>query len=500
LSQHLFAVEWLVGGLVMRAVLAFSLLLASTSLSSAEVGQDCRSADPAKAISGCTIFLQQSGSSKADQAFAHILRADAFVTQGQFDAAVKDLEKAFQLAPNSASGLMVRGRLHFRRAEYKKALADVDAVLRQTPNAVSARRLRGIVQMELTNYSEAKKDFDWVIANSPTDATALANRGRLHRLQNNNDLSLADLDRAVTLSPKWTWPLLQRADTYQLKGDYQRAIADYDRVLAITPNDADVQRRRTAAMALLKPGAATAPQSPSPPANVEQALQQARWMLDRNDAAGAYRITNELLKSNPGLADAYLLRGRAFHLERMYTQAIEDLSKYVGMKPTDVAGYYMRGLVHADLGRSAEAMADANEIGRLAPTDTRGQNLRGWTHLIAERHAQAEEEFSAAIKIRPSDLLHVNRAMARMELGRYGDAEADLRDAYALNARSARVLATKGQLLVRTGRIEEGEASFRDALAIDPNYVTARVGQQALYAAQALKQLKHLPRSAAVSK
>jgi len=82
--------------------------------------------------------------------------------------------------------------------------------------------------------------------------------------------------------------------------------------------------------------------------------------------------------------------------------------------------------------------------------------------------------------------------MARMELGRYGDAEADLRDAYALNARSARVLATKGQLLVRTGRIEEGEASFRDALAIDPNYVTARVGQQALYAAQALKQLKDL--------
>src|SRR5262245_50948195 len=355
----------------MRLSIALTAFLLSTVAALAEVSPDCRSVDPSKAISGCTIFLQNSGTSKADQAFAYALRADAFITQNQFDAAAKDLEKSFQLVPNSTPGLTVRGRLHLRRSDFKRALADVDAALRQTPNSVPARRLRGIVQLESTNYVEAKKDLDWVIASNPTDATALANRGKLYRLQGNNDLALADLDRAVALSPRATWPLLQRADTYQLKGDYQRAIADYDQVLAITPNDAEVQRRRTAAMALLKPGSAptAAPSRPAPtpggpaatpsqpaPApgsqqattgapNVEQSLRQARSELERSDAVAAHRITTELLKTNPNLADAYLLRGRAFYQERLFAQAMEDLNKYVGLKPSDATGYYVRGLV-----------------------------------------------------------------------------------------------------------------------------------------------------------
>src|SRR4029453_2952015 len=291
----------------MRLLIAFSAFLLSTVAALAEVSADCRSPDPTKAISGCTVFLQNSGTSRGDQAFAYSLRADAFISQNQFEAAAKDLEKAFQVAPNNTPALIVRGRLHYRRADHRRALVDLDAAVRQTPSSVGARRLRGIVQMELTNYDEAKKDLDWVIANNPSDAMALGNRGRLHRLQGNNHPSLSDLDRAVALAPRTTYHLLQRADTYQLKGDYQRAVADYDQVLAITPNDADVQRRRTAAMALLKPGAGTTatPSSPQPapsnqqagagapkaPTNAptpEQSLQQARTMVDRGDAVGAH--------------------------------------------------------------------------------------------------------------------------------------------------------------------------------------------------------------------
>lgn len=498
----------------MRLLIAFSAFLLSTLTATiaarAEVSADCRSPDPTKAISGCTVFLQNTGTSKADQSFAYSLRADAFISQNQLEAAAKDLERALQLVPNNTPALTVRGRLHYRRADHRRALVDLDAAVRQTPNSVSARRLRGIVQMELTNYGEAKKELDWVIANNPSDAMALGNRGRLHRLQGNNDLSLADLDRAVALAPRTTYYLLQRADTYQLKGDYQRAVADYDRVLAITPNDAEVQRRRTAAMALLKPGAGptATPSPPSQPAPApgnqqtagtpkaptgaptpEQSLRQARTMIDRGDAVGAHRITTELLKTDPNLADAYMVRGRAYARERLFTQAIDDFTKYVGLKPSDVTGYYFRGLARADVGRSDDAIADANEVQRLAPTDTRSYHLRGWAHFVVGRNAQADEEYSAGLKVKVSDLLYVNRAMARMELGQYGEAEADLKEAYALNARSARILATRGTLQVRTGQVEQGEASFRDALALDPNYVTARIGQQALFAVRALKQL-----------
>src|SRR5262249_48367669 len=70
----------------MRVLMAFSAFLLSTVTALAEVGADCRSTDPAKAISGCTVFLQNASTSKADQAFAYTLRADAFISQKQFEA------------------------------------------------------------------------------------------------------------------------------------------------------------------------------------------------------------------------------------------------------------------------------------------------------------------------------------------------------------------------------------------------------------------------------
>jgi tetratricopeptide (TPR) repeat protein len=173
----------------------------------------------------------------------------------------------------------------------------------------------------------------------------------------------------------------------------------------------------------------------------------------------------------------------------MYPEALDDLNKYVGLKPSDATGHYLRGLAHANLGHSNEALADADQLQRLAATDTRGHFLRGFTHLLAARYQQADDEYSAGIRMRAHDAMYVNRALARMELGRYADAEADLQQAYAINARNAGIAATKGQLLVRTGRMEQAEASFRDALAIDPSNVTARVGQQALFTVRALKQL-----------
>jgi tetratricopeptide (TPR) repeat protein len=91
--------------------------------------------------------------------------------------------------------------------------------------------------------------------------------------------------------------------------------------------------------------------------------------------------------------------------------------------------------------------------------------------------------------MRANDSLYVNRALARMELGRYADAEADLQQAYAINARNAGIAAIRGQLQVRTARIEQAEASFRDALAIDPSNLAARIGQQALFTVRAMRQL-----------
>ena len=116
--------------------------------------------------------------------------------------------------------------------------------------------------------------------------------------------------------------------------------------------------------------------------------------------------------------------------------------------------------------------------------------MRGLAHARAERYALAVTEYDASIKLRSTwDTAFVNRAVAKMELQQYAAAETDLTQAYKLNAKNARILAVRGQLNARQGKMANAESDFRDALAIDPQNVTARIGQQALIAVHAVEQL-----------
>ena len=93
----------------MRRILTLTVLLLSSTASFAQITDDCRSNDRARVVSGCTISLQNKAASNADKAEALWRRAQVFLEQNQVDAALLDLNKAFELNPKSAD-VLVRTR------------------------------------------------------------------------------------------------------------------------------------------------------------------------------------------------------------------------------------------------------------------------------------------------------------------------------------------------------------------------------------------------------
>ncbi|HEX8091310.1 MAG TPA: tetratricopeptide repeat protein [Blastocatellia bacterium] len=90
------------------------------------------------------------------------------------------------------------------------------------------------------------------------------------------------------------------------------------------------------------------------------------------------------------------------------------------------------------------------------------------------RAERAEAEATQKLAADPKDAAALNsRALARMRLGRYGEAHEDLRRAVSLKPSSAEYQANLGYLLFRVGKPAEAIDAERAALKLDDNHFTA---------------------------
>ncbi|HYP28378.1 MAG TPA: tetratricopeptide repeat protein [Blastocatellia bacterium] len=102
---------------------------------------------------------------------------------------------------------------------------------------------------------------------------------------------------------------------------------------------------------------------------------------------------------------------------------------------------------------------------------------RSHVERFATNEARAEKDeadATARLSKNPNDAGTLNvRARARMQLGRYQEAQEDLRRAVTLNPSNADYLANLGYALYRLGRAADAVAAERAALKLDANNFTA---------------------------
>lgn len=213
---------------------------------------------------------------------------------------------------------------------------------------------------------------------------------------------------------------------------------------------------------LLHTGCSGSPDSP------EVKLERARILMDRDQAAEAVPLLNEVIDATPKDPEARYQRGVAYEsldvlekaladytecltldtertdalnnkavvLARMkrFEEAAAEFSRLVDLDPQGPLAYRNRGLCHFDLKQFDAALADYAKALELDPMEPASWFQRGGVYLALQRYEEAEQDYSKAISIAP-DLAKawMNRGVARYQRGEMALAAEDLKKAQALD-------------------------------------------------------------------
>lgn len=154
-------------------------------------------------------------------------------------------------------------------------------------------------------------------------------------------------------------------------------------------------------------------------------------------------------------------------------------SAEVAAAPENADGWKWLTAAHLNEGRIADAVAVCDEHGKKFAANAALQVHCGGAYARAGRFADAERAFLAAVASNPaSSIAHKNLARFYLGRGRFAEAERAYRASVENELDEVRRHVNRGEMLLRLypDRIDEAEAEYRAALAIEPRFGSAQQG------------------------
>jgi tetratricopeptide (TPR) repeat protein len=163
-------------------------------------------------------------------------RGEASVKSGEFDVAIRDLNRAIRLNPGSALSYAFRGAAWTHTNQYDKAIADLSEAIRLDPNDATFRYARGAVWASKQGYHQAFCDFSEAIRLDRNCVDAYIARAAVWTLKKNYQQAIADCDEAIRFDPKNVSAYYNRGIAWRANGDCKNAIADYTAAIGLDAN------------------------------------------------------------------------------------------------------------------------------------------------------------------------------------------------------------------------------------------------------------------------
>ena len=197
---------------------------------------DCQTSKPLEGIvAACSEIISRFN----DYADAYTVRAWALRERNQPERALSDLNRALELAPNTAATFSQRALTYLRLKDFDKAVADYNKAIELDPRSAEHVNDRGVAYMDLQDYKRAIADFDRAIELDPRYPLPFNNRARAHALgAKDHTRAIADLDRAIQLNPRYGLAYENRGFSQLDLKDIDKAIADFTKAIEFSPRSA----------------------------------------------------------------------------------------------------------------------------------------------------------------------------------------------------------------------------------------------------------------------
>lgn len=176
--------------------------------------------------------------SPEERALRHLDNAYAAANVARYDEALRHLDAAMALIPDSALPYLARGKVYLARADADTLDADrdrdiqlafrsLDSAAAKGPPLMFVYKARGEVNLVAGMYDHAVADVDTALAIGPKSSDLYRLRGLAH-LHADLQQAWIDFDSAMSLDPNDPHAVLGRAVTSVYLGDFGRARLDFD--------------------------------------------------------------------------------------------------------------------------------------------------------------------------------------------------------------------------------------------------------------------------------
>lgn len=185
--------------------------------------------------------------------------------------------------------------------------------------------------------------------------------------------------------------------------------------------------------------------NPSCPACFMARAISEEHMEDYRSAIADY--TELIDEFNNNHQNDFLIKSRAknYLVLQEYTDAINDIDRYLELFPKDAEAYSIRGVANNDMGDYLSAMKDYNKAILLNPKFDNCFLLRGLTKYNLKDYRGAIADYSKAIAIKPrNEDAYFKRGRAKYNLSDYNGAILDFNKVIEINPNNAMAYALRG--------------------------------------------------------
>jgi serine/threonine-protein kinase len=278
-------------------------------------------------VTACTWLLETAYNlSENLKLSAYLKRAVARNRAGEYALAIKDIDQAIDMSPDSSRLRQFRGVTYAQSGNYKKAVSNQSRAIRLDKNNAEAWFYRGYDYSRMEKFSKAIADYNHAIKLNPDFLTAINNRGQLYYDMGDCERALVDFNTSLELAPNSGLALVNRAECRFAVGNVEGSLEDHRRSIELMPDSADAHNASCWTKGLL------------------------------GDGEGALEDCNEALRLEPGVAAMLDSRALAYYRLHQYDLALAD--EMEAMKEPTWENHILRAAIYQQQGKTELAEAD----------------------------------------------------------------------------------------------------------------------------------------------
>lgn len=398
--------------------------------------------------------------------------------------------------PPSDKNLLAQGRELGSRHKWDEAEAVLRKYYLSHPDSVEAVVLHSEALLELHQPFDAALELQSFLKEHPDAVRPL----ELHAViavgsLRDRLLAQSDLEKAVQLSPNDFQAWKSLGDIYLDELQPGEAVSAYSHAAHLRPDDAVTSADLASALGKSGDSAkaenefrrATALASRPSTAPLDRAIVNylyGRFLLDSGKADLAVTALDAALAINPGSADAYYWRARAYSSQHKLDLAIADATHAMQLDQQNKDAPYLLLGIYREKGDTVEARKYADIVQKLSSREQSqaelGRKLRDTLDqaeslLHQGRFDEASTQYEAIVAMLPSFYeAYFGLGMCYAQTGRSAEAEDAFRKYLAMQPLSSDGHAALGVLLLEQHRPVDAIEELNKALAIDPTMEEAR--------------------------